>query len=222
MTPAWLLVAAAAAGTAPSDVFVPTSDRIAVFVGEQTAFERIDCVLLVKPSDTLDDWNEDGTPDDDVCGEDDLRVRARYRVVMPIEGVDEVEYEFLATGWTESWAPGRWAVLYLRQTEDGWIMPGGLGEAVWPTVDGGWGACNPYEHEEPVEFAGDLAFGRTDGMSAHGIRERFPAADFEVVGERVYCIRGETLPTVVQRLDGELDEARESGFGRIEPHATRP
>lgn len=149
-------------------------------------------------------------------------MRARYRVVLPIDGDAGGEVEFLATGFTRWFAPGRWAVLYLRETDDGWIMPSGLGESVWPTVDGSWAACNEFHHEEPVEFAGDLVFARTDGMSPYGVRERFPAEDFEVVGRRVHCLRGENLPALVERLDAEWEEARAEGFGVLDPHATRP
>lgn len=199
-----------------------SSERIVSFIGEQLSFERIDCIRLVEPTDDHENVDEDGVPYDLRCGEDDINVRARYRVVMPIDGVVEEEVEFVATGWTKFYAPGRWAVLYLRETRDGWIMPAGLGAAVWPTADGSWAACGEYDRTEPVEFAGDVVFARTDALSPHGVAQRFPKEDFEVVGQRVYCLRGETLPTLVTRLDRELQKARESGFGELDLHATRP
>lgn len=226
MSLAWLVLLAAAgsttAGVPDSGESLPPPNRIVSFVGEQVALERIDCIRLVEPSDDPEYVDDDGVPYDARCGEDDIHVRARYRVVLPLEGADGEEYEFFATGWTDYYAPGRWALLYLRETDDGWIMPSGLGAAVWPTVDGGWAACDEYHHKEPVEFADDLVFARTDGLSPYGVKEQFPAEDFEVVGNRVHCLRGENLPALVDRLESELDEGRESGFGELDLQATRP
>lgn len=192
-------------------------------VGEQLSFEPIGCLpYRGKP---IDEDQDDAQGKDAGCGEDDLQYLARYRVRTRVEGDGGEEVEFLATGWTSHYADSRHALLYLVRTPEGWVLPPGLAFEVFPTTDGSWASCDDDSGSEPLEFAGDLPFGRTDGMSPYGITQRYPASDFVVVGKEAFCIRGRRMPALLKALDDELAELRGQGYAGLpepEPQAAKP
>jgi|CXWL01.1.fsa_nt_gi hypothetical protein len=237
------LALALSASTGPEPVASATAaapqlpGRLLRFVGEQASFEPIECRIHDWPSSDSDDEeepeDEDGNVDDPgesatappVCGEDDLHYRARYRVRLAIDGKLPETVEFLATGWTEHYANSRHALLYVLESLDGTLLPGGLAVSVYPTVDGDWASCDAEDHNELLEFSANLVFGRTDGMSPSGISAKYPASDFAIIGQEATCIRGRRLPALIKALDLELDELRDQDFPHLPPatsHATKP
>lgn len=201
---------------APADPVGAGGDAVAaplLIVGEQLSFEPIGC--LPYPGRPVDEDPDDTAAKKAECGEDDLQYRARYRVRTPVEGDAGDHVEFLATGWTSHYANARHALLYLVRTPEGWMLPPGLAIEVYPTTDGSWASCDEDSGSGPVEFAGDLPFGRTDGMSTYGIAQRYPASDYVVVGKEAFCIRGRRMPALLKDLDYELEELRRQGYAGL-------
>lgn len=186
----------------------PRGARLLVFVGEQLALEPIKCLPY-----TWHDENEQlPGANSGACGEDGLNYRARYRVELWLEGGDAEEIEFLATGWTAPYGYSRHALIYLLESPDGVLLASGLAHSVYPTEDGGWASCDALEGSEPLAFRGNPVFGRTDGMSPHGVASRFPPSAFEVIGSQAYCIRGRRLPALSVELDRELQRLLDDGY----------
>lgn len=192
-------------------------------VGEQVSFEPFGC--LPYPGKPIDEDPDNTEAKNARCSEDDLQYRARYRVRTPVEGDAGDSVEFLATGWTSHYANSRHALLYLVATPEGWVLPPGLAIEVYPTTDGSWASCDEDGGNGPVEFAGDLPFGRTDGMSPYGIAQRYPAKDYVVVGKEAFCIRGRRLPALLKTLDYEREQLRRQGYAGLpgrEDQAAKP
>jgi len=187
----------------------PSQWRVLQFVGEQLSFEPIDCIAHRWQ---MGDPHEDEVTDADGCEEDNLQYRARYRVLEPIpdDGVGTVE--FLAPGWSDYYAHSRHALIFVLVSPEGALHPPGLAVSVYPTTDGDWASCDDDTGSEPLEFAGDLVFGRTNGMSPHGVAQRYPSSDYAIVGEEVFCIRGRRLSALQQALQRELDRDYRQGF----------
>jgi hypothetical protein len=199
--------------------------RMLRFIGEQVSFEPIECRIHDWPYRDNDDDPSDGITYPTGCNEDDLNYRARYRVRLAIDGALPETVEFLATGWTAHYAESRHALLYVLDSLDGTLLPGGLAIPVYPTVDGAWASCDADEGSELLEFNGKLVFGRTDGMSSHGIAERYPESDYVIIGQQALCIRGRRVPALIEELDRELDELRNQEFPHLppaNPKAVRP
>ena len=213
-----VLLAVALAAT-PSQQEAPAANpapaRLLRVIAEQVSFKATDCMPYR--------WHEEDSEEPEIrrdgCGGDDLQYLARYRVRMSIEGDAGEFVEFRATAWTD-FAESRNAMLVLVRTPDGLLLPTGMGASVYPTADGDWASCDDHDDSEPLEFAGDLVFGRTDGMSAYGIAERFPRSDYVVLGKEAFCIRGRRVPALMDELDAELELLRVNGFaGLAEPEA---
>lgn len=127
-----LLLAASAAAT---DTKVPQPDRkpthLLQFVGEQLAFDPIDCVPyrwstedMSQSQDEAEAEAEDDT-DSTRCGGDDLNYMARYRVLKTIKGETGDTVDFIASGWTSFYAESRHALLYVLVSPDGALLPRG-------------------------------------------------------------------------------------------------
>lgn len=219
------MVLALALSAAPSvpdahDSHLP-APRLLRVVAEQVSFEAVACL----PYRWYPEAPQDPEPKRDGCRNDDLQYVARYRVRLSIEGDAGGMVDFLATGWTMPYAESRHALLVLVRTPDGLLLPTGMGASVYPTVDGDWASCDDHDDSEPLAFADDLVFGRTDGMSAYGIADRYPASDYAVVGDEAFCLRGRRLPALMEDLDAELELLRENGFSALaepEPQAAKP
>ncbi|MCB1600966.1 MAG: hypothetical protein KDI66_13205 [Xanthomonadales bacterium] len=204
---------------------MPQPDRkpthLLQFVGEQLAFDPIDCVPyrwstedMSQSQDEAEAEAEDDT-DSTRCGGDDLNYMARYRVLKTIKGETGDTVDFIASGWTSFYAESRHALLYVLVSPDGALLPPGLAVSVYPTVDGDWASCDNDDGSELVEFADNLVFGRTDGMSAHGIAERFPSSDYAIIGDEAFCIRGRRLPALAQDLERGIGNLRDEGFPNL-------
>lgn len=191
--------------------------RLLRFVGEQVSFEPIECRIHDWPSRDIDDEPSDDITASVGCNEDDLHFRARYRVRLAIDGELPDTVEFLASGWTEHYADSRHALLYVLESIDETLLPSGLAVSVYPTVDGDWASCDADDGSELLEFSGDLVFGRTDGMSSHGISKRYPESDYAVIGQVATCIRGRRVPALIEQLDRDLDELRDQDFPHLPP-----
>lgn len=199
--------------------------RLLRIVGEQLSFEPIECLVYRWPVAGHEPDEDDGLSERAPCDDDDLRYRARYRVLLVIDGEAGEETEFLATGWTTDYAESRHALLYVLESSDGAFLLPGVATPVHPTRDGEWATCDNYRGSQPVAFPGDIVFGRTDGMSPHGIAQRYPASDYKVVGKEAFCLRGRRLPALVEELDRELDRLRDAGYPYLPPkedQAARP
>jgi hypothetical protein len=94
----------------------------------------------------------------------------------------------------------------------GFCFPPGLAVSVYPTNDGDWASCDDDDNSEPLEFANKLVFGRTEGMSTHGIAERFLPTDYVIIDNEAFCIRGRRLPASVESLEHEMGNLRDEGF----------
>lgn len=196
--------------------------RLLQFVGEQLSFEPIDCIAHRWQ---VEDPHEDEVKDAGACEEDHLQYRARYRVLKQIPDDGVATMEFLAPGWSDYYAESRHALIFVLVSPEGALHPPGLAVPVYPTTDGDWASCDDDTGSEPLEFAGDLVFGRTDGMSPHGIAQRYPSSDYAVVGQEAFCIRGRRLPALVQVLQRELDRDYRQGFRAfpaLAPQAASP
>ena len=191
--------------------------RLVRLVGEQLSFEPIECLVYRWSVAGHGPDEEDGLSERAPCDDDDLRFRARYRVLQVIDGEAGEEVEFLATGWTTDFAESRHALLYVLESPDGALLPPGVASPVYPTRDGGWATCDNYRGSQPVAFPGGIVFGRTNGMSPHGIAQRYPALDYRVVGQKAFCLRGRRLPVLIEELDRELDRLRDAGYPYLPP-----
>lgn len=196
------MLATSATATSPADpvATAPDASKPLRFVGEQEAMEAIECRRRPRrdADGELVGRNE--------CHSDDLQYRAHYRVRDALDSGLGERVDFAASGWTSHYAHERWALVELVEIDGQLELPGGLAIAVYPTADGGWASCDDDRGSEPVEFAGDLVFGRTDGMSAYGIAQRFPPERYTVVGNEAFCIRGRRLPALLEELDREHAE----------------
>jgi hypothetical protein len=211
-----LALAVLSAPAAPDgEAAKPPAPRLLRVIAEQVSFEATQCMpYRWYPEDPGDPE----TPRDG-CGGDDLQHLARYRVRLSIEGDAGEFVDFRTTSWTD-FAESRNALLVLIRTPDGLLLPTGMGASVYPTTDGDWASCDDHKDSESLAFAGDLVFGRTDGMSAYGITDRFPASDYAVLGKEAFCIRGRRVPALMEDLDAELDLLRLNGYsGLAEPEA---
>lgn len=195
MLPLVLCLAGTASTAGSADV--PTQ-RLLRFVGEQLAFERIDC----PPRDA---------PPGPACPAGEARHLATYRVVLAIDGEPAAIVEFLAAGWTSHFDSSHHALLYVLASPTGYVLAPELGVSVYPTRDGGWASCDPGPVSEAVEFADDIVFGRTDGLSPYGIAARYPSTDYAVVGQDVHCLRGHHLPALIETLDQEFGRLVDDG-----------
>jgi len=205
---------------------VPPTGRLVRFIGEQTAFDPIACVPYgpygrgIK-SESLNEGQINENMESSECHVDDLQFRARYRVIRALNGDAREAIEFSASAWTSYYANSRYALLYVLESPDGEFLPPGLAVSVYPAASGDWASCDSEEGSELVEFLGNPVFGRTGGMSPHGISQRFPPSDFVIVGDEVFCIRGRRLETLVKDLEYELQQKQGRGFpylpGAIDP-----
>jgi len=204
-----------AVNAAPADTAVAETDpppsRLLRFVGEQVSFDPIDCVLY-RPRIERTSQTPEQIAVSNQCGEGDLNFRVRYRVLQTIESELPETVEFLATGWTSHYAESRHALLYALDSPDGVVLPPGLAVSVFRGADGDWASCDDDIGSELLAFEHNLVFGRTDGMSPHGIAERFPASDYVVIGNEAFCIRGRRLPALAKDLDSEIGELRNQGY----------
>lgn len=182
------------------------------FVGEQLSFEPMDCVVHRWRMDYSDDDYEGAEDAAGTCGEEDLQYRARYRVLESITGDAPETVDFLSSGWTEYYANSRFALLVVMVSPDGALHPPGLAISVYPTTTGDLASCDADDGSEHLEFAGDLVFGRTDGMSTHGIAERYPSSDYVIIGQEAFCIRGRRLPALMEELQRQFDRDYRQGF----------
>lgn len=220
-----LLLALALSAT-PQDPSVAkaenTTGRLVKFVGEQISFDSIDCIIYRWPTADIshtqgeeDQGQDDQSAESSECNGDDLHFRARYRVLESIEGEPVEAFDFFASGWTSYYAESRHALLYVLESPDGALLPPGLAVSIYPTVNGDWASCDDEIGSEALEFADDLVFGRTDGMSPHGIAQRYPPSDYVIVGNEVFCIRGRRLPALIDELDSDVDDLRDQGFPNL-------
>lgn len=211
-----LALALAAAPKPEAPTMNPAPARLIRVIAEQVSFQATECMPYR--------WYPEDPDDPEAkragCGNDDLQYLARYRVRLSIEGDASGIVELLATDWTSLYAESRNALLVLIRTPDGLLLPTGMGASVYPTTDGDWASCDDHEDSEPLAFAGDPVFGRTDGMSAYGIAERYPDSDYAVVGKEAFCTRGRRVPALMEELDAELELLRINGFAALaEPEA---
>jgi len=225
------LLLSMALAAAPAEAKVaepgPPTGRLLRFIGEQVAFDPIDCIAYRWRTENgydepvvefaEDDVQDDGSSASTRCNEDDLHYRSRYRVVQTIDGEAREAVDFLASADTSHYAESHHALLYILESPDGVLLPSGLAVSVYPTVDGEWASCDADAGSETVEFAGGTVFGRTDGMSPHGIAQRYPASDYLIIGAEAFCIRGRRLPVLREDLDRDLEQLRGAGF----PHLPR-
>jgi hypothetical protein len=192
----------------------PLTGRLVRFIGEQLSFDPIECVPFRWDLEYERRYEAHVEEDleGDACRKDDLQYRARYRVIRSLGGEVGDSVDFLASAWTSYYAHSRYALLYVLESPDGSVLPPGVAFSVYPTADGDWASCDADVDSELLEFAGNPVFGRTGGMSPHGIAQRYPSSDFVIVGEEVYCIRGRRAETLAKELEYELDQLRNQGF----------
>lgn len=137
-----------------------------VFVGEQVGYEPLD-MSCGEDCWTFDDWH-----------------KARYRVAEWIHGVPpgpEIDFSVAEHSVTEPFGHSRYALVFVERTGDSFSLVKYQQVPVYPTADGSFASCGPYDDGETgapplvdVEFAPALVVDDVGRRSAFGSAD--PAA----------------------------------------------